>query len=61
VIHIAIAVWLHISVVPVFAPTVSGVRTGHEQISDGPRWHHIVETGELERPDGVIVKLRFVY
>jgi len=61
VIHIAIAVWLHLAVGLVFMPTVSGIRTGHEQISDGPRWHHILRTGELEQPDGmmVIFKERF--
>jgi hypothetical protein len=58
VIHIAIAVWLHMSIVPVFKPTVSGARTGHEQISDGPRWHHILRTGELEQPDGMMIILK---
>jgi len=62
VIHIAIAVWLHLTIVPVFKPSVSGVHTGHEQISDEPRWHHIIKTGELEQPDGmmVILKERFL-
>jgi len=58
VIHIAIAVWLHVSIVPVFLPTVSGVRAGHEQISDGPQWHHIIETGEMDSPDGVMIYVR---
>jgi len=58
VIHIAIAVWLHLALVPVFKPTMSGVRTGHEQISDGPRWHHIIETGEMVQPDGMMIILK---
>ena len=57
-IHIAIAVWLHLALVPVFKPTMSGVRTGHEQISDGPRWHHIIETGEMDQPDGAMIYVR---
>ena len=60
-IHIAIAVWLHLAVGLVFMPTVSGIRTGHEQISDGPRWHHIIETGELEQPDGAMIYVRISY
>jgi len=44
--------------VPVFTPAVSGARIGHEQINDGPRWHHIIETGELEQPDGIIVTIK---
>jgi len=60
-VHIALAVWLHLSLFPVFAPTISGVRTGHEQISDGPRWHHMIETGIFERPDGVMVNVCFSY
>jgi len=61
VIHIAVAVWLHLSLLPVFAPAISGVHTGYEQISDGPRWHHMIEAGEFERPDGVMVRARFSY
>ena len=57
-IHIAIAVWLRMSIVPVFKPTVSGVLTGVEQISDGLRWHHILRTGELEQPDGAMILLK---
>jgi len=44
--------------VPVFTPAVSGARTGHEQISDEPRWHHIIKTGELEQPDGMMIILK---
>lgn len=50
-----LALLLHLSIVPVFVPTIGGAQTGHEQVSDGVRWHHILHTGELEQPDGAMI------
>ena len=46
---------LHIAIVPVFLPAVGGVHDAQEQVSSGPRWHHILHTGELQQPDGVMI------
>ncbi len=45
----------HIYLMPVFVPEVSGVRNGHLVIKDGPRWGQMVETGQLDQPDGAMV------
>ena len=50
---------LHIFLVPVFVPSVSGIHSAQEQVSAGPRWHHILHTGELEQPDGVMIYAKF--
>jgi len=60
-IHIALAVWLHLSILPVFTPIISGAFTGHVKISDSPRWHHMIETGKFEPPDGAMVRVSFIY
>jgi hypothetical protein len=60
-IHITLAVWLHIFIFPVFPPTISGAFTGHVKISNRPRWHHMIETGKFEPPDGAMVKVLFSY
>ncbi len=51
----------HALLLPLFPPVLSGVRTGELSVSDGPQWHHIIHTGELEQPDGAILifKRRF--
>ncbi len=61
--HAVLALLLrwHIIVVPVFVPSVSGLRTAQEQVSYAPRWHHIFHTGKLEQPDGVMVFVKFDY
>ena len=45
---------LHIAIVPLFVPSVSGVRTAHETVSYAPQWHQIIPSGELQQPDGVM-------
>ena len=50
---------LHIAIVPVFLPAVGGVHDAQEQVSSGPRWHHILYTGELEQPDGAMIYEKF--
>ena len=49
---------LHIFLVPVFLPSVSGIHNAQEQVSDGVRWHHILQTGELEQSDGAMLIFR---
>ena len=46
---------LHIAIVPLFVPSISGVRTAHETVSYAPQWHQIALSGELQQPDGVMV------
>ncbi|MGC9239848.1 MAG: hypothetical protein ACP5D5_09315 [Acidithiobacillus sp.] len=48
----------HVAVVPVFVPSVSGVRTAHEQVSVASQWHQAILHGELQEPDGVMVIYR---
>ncbi len=51
----------HVALLPLFPPALSGVRTGHLSVSDGPQWHQMIQTGKLEQPDGAILifKRRF--
>ena len=49
---------LHIAIVPLFVPSISGVRTAHETVSYAPQWHQIVLSGELQQPDGVMILYR---
>lgn len=46
---------LHIAIVPVFVPSIGGIRDAQEQVSIAPRWHHIFNTGDLEQPDGAMI------
>ena len=50
---------LHIAIVPLFVPSIGGIHDAQEQVSSGPRWHHIFNTGELEQPDGVKIYAKF--
>ena len=58
--HAVVAILLrwHIAIVPLFVPSISGVRTAHEIVSYAPQWHQIVLSGELQQPDGVMVLYR---
>ncbi len=51
----------HAVLMPLFPPALSGVRTGHLSVSDGPQWNQMIQTGKLEQPDGAILifKRRF--
>ena len=49
---------LHIAIVPVFMPKLSGIHDAQEQVSAAPRWHYIVQTGELEQSDGAMLIFR---
>ena len=55
--HAVVAILLrwHIAIVPLFVPSISGVRTAHEIVSYAPQWHQIVLSGELQQPDGVMI------
>ena len=46
---------LHLAFVPVFVPKVSGIHNAQMTVTAAPRWHHILHTGELEQPDGVMI------
>lgn len=46
---------LHLAIVPVFVPKISGIHTAQMTVTAAPRWHHILHTGELEQPDGVMI------
>ena len=46
---------LHIAIVPLFVPSIGGVRTAHETVSYAPHWHQIVLSGELQQPDGAMI------
>jgi len=49
---------LHIAIVPVFMPKLSGIHDAQMTVTASPRWHHIFHTGELEQPDGVMILYR---
>ena len=49
---------LHLALVPVFLPKLSGIHNAQEQVSAAPRWHHIFHTGELQQPDGGMILYR---
>ena len=55
-----LAVSLHwgIAILPLFPPKISGLHDAALSISNAPRWHHILHTGELEQPDGAILVVR---
>ena len=46
---------LHLAIVPVFLPNVSGIHDAQMTVSGAPRWHHILHTGGLEQPDGAMI------
>lgn len=46
---------LHLAIVPVFLPNVSGIHDAQMTVTAAPRWHHIFHTGELQQPDGVMI------
>ena len=52
---------LHIAIVPVFMPKLSGIHDAQMTVTAAPRWHHILHTGELEQPDGAMIYARFRY
>ena len=49
---------LHLAIVPVFVPKVSGIHDAQMTVTAAPRWHHIFHTGELEQPDGAMLIFR---
>ena len=48
----------HLAIVPVFLPKISGIHNAQMTVTAAPRWHHILYTGELEQPDGVMLIYR---
>ena len=58
---VALLLRFHLAVVPVFVPSIGGVHDARETVGSGPRWHHILHTGELEQPDGAMIYVRFKY
>lgn len=46
---------LHLAIVPVFMPKISGIHNAQMAVTAAPRWHHIFHTGELEQPDGAMI------
>ena len=49
---------LHLALVPVFVPKVSGIHNAQMTVTASPRWHHIFHTGELQQPDGGMILYR---
>ena len=49
---------LHLALVPLFVPKVSGIHDAQMTVSAAPRWHYIVQTGELEQSDGAMLIFR---
>ena len=52
---LALLLRLHLAIVPVFVPKVSGIHNAQMTVTAAPRWHHIFHTGELQQPDGVMI------
>ena len=50
---------LHIAIVPVFMPKISGIHNAQMTVTAAPRWHHILHTGELEQPDGAMIYAKY--
>ncbi len=48
----------HLALVPVFVPMLSGIHDAQMTVSAAPRWHYIVQTGELEQSDGAMLIFR---
>lgn len=46
---------LHLAIVPLFFPKLSGIHNGQLTVSAAPRWQHIIQTGALEQPDGAMI------
>lgn len=58
---LALLLRFHFALVPVFCPKLSGIHDAQMTVSGAPRWHHILQTGELEQPDGAMIYARFKY
>lgn len=50
-----LALHWHIAVLPLFVPKINGVHNGDISVSDAPAWNNILNTGQLEQPEGAIV------
>ena len=46
---------LHIAIVPVFVPKISGIHNAQMAVTAAPRWHHILRTGDVQQPDGAMI------
>ena len=49
---------LHLALVPVFLPKISGIHDAQMTVSAAPRWKHIMHTGQLEQPVGGMIIYR---
>ena len=55
---LVLALHWHLAILPVFVPKLSGIHDGQLTVSAAPAWRHILHSGELQEPDGMILEWR---
>lgn len=50
---------IHILILPVFQPTIGGIRTANLQISNSISWHGLILHREVQIPDGALIKFKY--
>ena len=46
---------LHLALVPLFLPNVSGIHDAQMTVNAAPHWKQVFHTGELEQPVGAMI------